>query len=226
MVVPGLPLHVVQRGNNRQAVFFDEANCAFYLRKLFESAERYDVSVHAYVCMTNHVHLLVTPSPEGSVSKMMQRLNACYTASINSLYERTGSLWEGRFKSSLIESGAYLQACYRYIELNPVRAGLVAHPGDYRWSSYRHHAEGSGDFPTTPHPEWIALGPDVGTRRRRHAALVESGLTDIELSRFRYGTRKGLPTGSGSFLRELELKLAVQFSDGRRGRPKNKRPEQ
>lgn len=153
LTVPGVALHVVQRGNNRQAVFFHESDYFSYLDLLFESADRYEVSVHAYVCMTNHVHILLTPWDEGSVSLLMQRLGALYTSGINSVYRRTGSLWEGRFKSSLVDSDRYVLSCYRYIELNPVRAGMVVHPADYRWSSYRHHAESLGDYPIRPHSE-------------------------------------------------------------------------
>lgn len=122
-------------GNNRQVVFFDAADYRLCLDTLFESAQRYDVSIHAFVCMTNHVHLLVTPWGEDSVARMMQRLGSTCTAVINATYGRSGSLWEGRFKSSLVDSEGCVLACYRYIELNPVRAGMVAHPGEYRWSS-------------------------------------------------------------------------------------------
>ena len=218
--LPGVPLHVVQRGNNRQVVFFTDADYAFYLDTLFDSAARCDVSVHAYVCMTNHVHLLITPGLEGSASKLMQRLGSLYTANVNSLYQRTGSLWEGSFKSSLIDSGQYLLACHRYIELNPVRAGMVTHPANYRWSSYCHNAVGLGEFSIRPHAEWVALGPDASTRRLRHAELVASGLTDADLERMRYGSRKGLPTGSTGFKAEVEAVLAVRLTDGHRGRPR------
>ena len=145
--VPGIPLRIVQRGNNRQAVFFQEKDYIVWLGTLFESAIRYEVSVHAWVCMTNHVHLLATPWEEGAASRMMQRLGATYTASINVNYRRSGSLWEGRFKSSLVDCERYVLACYRYIELNPVRAGMVVCPSGYRWSSYRHNAIRLGDYP-------------------------------------------------------------------------------
>lgn len=132
LVLPGVPLHVVQRGNNRQAVFFEAGDYRLYLDTLFESAQRYDVSIHAYVCMTNHVHLLLTPWDKAAVSRMMQRLGSTYTAVINATYRRSGSLWEGRFKSSLVDSENYVLACYRYIELNPVRARMVAYPSEKR----------------------------------------------------------------------------------------------
>ena len=115
LAVPGVALHVVQRGNNRQAVFFHEADYISYLDLAFESAGRYGVSIHAFVCMTNHVHILLTPWDEDSVSRLMQRLGALYTSGINAVYRRTGSLWEGRFKSSLVDSERYVLACYRYV---------------------------------------------------------------------------------------------------------------
>lgn len=220
IAVPELALHVVQRGNNRQAVFFHDKDYVTYLDLLFESAERYDVSIHAFVCMTNHVHILLTPWSDGSASRMMQRLGALYTAGINSLYRRTGSLWEGRFKSSLVDSDRYVLACYRYIELNPVRAGMVGHPAEYRWSSHRHHAVALSNYPIRPHSEWLALGSNPGERRRRYVELVAEGLRDDQLDTFRRCARKGLPAGSACFKGEIEKALARRIGDGRRGRPR------
>jgi len=218
--VPGVPLHIVQRGNNRQAVFFQDADYITWLDTLFESASRYDVSVHAWVCMTNHVHLLATPWVEGAASHMMQRLGATYTAGINAHYRRSGSLWEGRFKSSLVDSEQYVLACYRYIELNPVRAGMVADPSGYRWSSYRHNAIQLGEYPIRPHAEWLALGHDPAERRARYRRLVEKGVSRGQLASIRYATRKGLPSGSDRFKHEIETALARKIGSGRRGRPR------
>jgi len=158
LALPGVPLHLVQRGNNRQACFFHEADYSFYLQSLFACAARYHVAVHAYVLMTNHVHILATPADKSGVSRMMQLLGAIYVTNINATYRRTGSLWEGRFKSSLVDSGSYCLACYRYIELNPVRAGMVLRPGDYRWSSYGVNACGHASAGIEPHEQWRALG--------------------------------------------------------------------
>jgi putative transposase len=215
-----MALHVIQRGNNRQAVFFHETDYVAYLDLLFESAARYEVSMHAFVCMTNHVHILMTPWSNTSASRMMQKLGASYTAGINSVYRRTGSLWEGRFKSSLVDSERYVLTCYRYIELNPVRAGMVRHPSDYRWSSYRHHAMGLSEYSIRPHAEWLALGANPDDRRARYTELVEQGMSDEELETFRRCARKGLPTGSKRFKAEVEKALAKRIGDGRRGRPK------
>jgi putative transposase len=209
----------VQRGNNRQTVFFHESDYTAYLDALFESAYRYDISVHAWACMTNHVHLLVTPWADGSASRMMQRLGSTYSAGINSSYGRSGSLWEGRFKSSLVESAFYVLACYRYIELNPVRAKMVVHPAEYRWSSYRHNAVGVDEYPIRRHAEWLALGTNDAKRRVGYARLVAEGLRRDQLESIRYGTRKGMPTGSDRFKREIESTLARKLGSGRRGRP-------
>jgi putative transposase len=220
MSLPGVALHIVQRGNNRQTVFFERADYRAYLDTLFESSSRYDVSVHAFVCMTNHVHLLVTPWEADSASCMMQRLGSTYTAGINALHRRSGSLWEGRFKSSLVDSEGYVLACYRYIELNPVRAGMTRHPGDYPWSSHGHNAERLSELPIRPHEAWLALGADASARRARYRALVKDGTNPDEAKVIRYAARKGLPTGSSRFKRDIEAALARKIGDGRRGRPR------
>ena len=134
-VLPGYPRHVVQRGNNRQACFFDESDYRKYLDSLAEAAHKYHCQVHAYVLMTNHVHLLVTPTTDEGISQMMQSVGRRYVRYFNGVYRRTGTLWEGRYKASLVQTDSYLLTCYRYIELNPVRAEMVPDPGDYPWSS-------------------------------------------------------------------------------------------
>lgn len=138
----GIPQHVIQRGNNRQACFNSDEDFAAYAYWLKEYADKYQVQIHAWVFMTNHVHLLVTPIKESAVSQMMQSLGRCYVRYYNKTYQRSGTLWEGRFKSCLIESSGYLLQCYRYIELNPVRALMVSDPSEYRWSSYRSNGLG------------------------------------------------------------------------------------
>ncbi len=220
ITIQGFALHVVQHGNNRQAVFFQDTDYRACLKLLFDSAERYDVSVHAFVCMTNHVHILMTPWRELSAPRVMQRLGASYTAGINSVYRRTGWLWEGRFKSSLVDSERYVLACYRYIELNPVRAGMVDHPAQYIWSSNRHHALELGNFPIRPHLQWLALGANPDERRRHYSALVGAGLSEKDVDTLRRCARKGLPAGSERFEQQIEAALARRIGDGRRGRLK------
>lgn len=137
MYLPGVPCHVISRGNNRDACFYSDDDSLFYLTCLQGACQRYGVSLHAYVLMSNHVHLLMTPAREDGISKVMQSVGRRYVQYINMNYRRSGTLWEGRHKSSLVDAEDYVLACYRYIELNPVRAGMVEHPADYRWSSYR-----------------------------------------------------------------------------------------
>jgi putative transposase len=137
LVMPGVAWHVIQRGNNRSACFYAEEDYRFYLNTLKEQADKFGCAVHAYVLMTNHVHLLLTPSRIDSVALTMKNLGQRYVQYINRTYRRSGTLWEGRYKSCLVQDETYVLACYRYIELNPLRAGMVKHVGDYRWSSYR-----------------------------------------------------------------------------------------
>ena len=162
--LPGLPLHTVQRGVNRTACFLSDGDRMHYLDLLGRAAAGEGCSVHAYVLMSNHVHMLVSPSEPSSPSRMMKRLGEVYVAHFNKRHGRTGTLWEGRFKSSVVDSALYLLQCYRYIELNPVRAGMVTRPRDHPWSSYRANAEGAASILLTPHPEYIALAATVEER--------------------------------------------------------------
>ena len=166
-------MHVVQRGVDRQDCFRSPADYGSYLAALRESAEKYGVAIHSYVLMTNHVHLLGTPVAADSMSRMMQQLGRQYVRYFNWKHERSGPLWEGRFRSSVIQSERYLLACYRYIELNPVRAGMVRKPCEYRWSSFRANALGHHDANVSPHTTWIALGNDDSSRRDAYNRLFE-----------------------------------------------------
>lgn len=169
--IAGVPLHVIQRGNNRNACFFDASDYRFYLECLAEAAEKYGCHIHAYVLMTNHVHILVTPNEDYAVSQMMQSVGRRYVGYVNRSYRRTGTLWEGRFKAALVDSERYLLVCSRYIELNPVRAKMVEGPGDYCWSSYRCNAHGVQDACITPHRLYEALGHDGETRQAAYREL-------------------------------------------------------
>ena len=163
--IPGIPWHIIQRGNNRSACFCAEEDYRRYLDTLGTLAPKYGCAVHAYVLMTNHVHLLLTPERADSAALLMKHLGQRYVQYVNRSYRRSGTLWEGRFRSCLTQSEDYVLACYRYIELNPVRASMVAHPRDYRWSSYRANAEGLADSLITPHIEYLRLGADPQERR-------------------------------------------------------------
>jgi putative transposase len=220
LALPGVPLHVVQRGNNRQPCFFHPSDYQFYLESALARARRYQVAVHAYVLMTNHVHLLLTPMEKWSVSRMMQLLGATYVSNINSTYRRTGTLWEGRYKSSLVDSERYCLACYRYIELNPVRALMCKVPEDYQWSSYGVNALGSFNPGIQPHEQWKALADTDVDRYAKYRQLVEGGIDQDNLERIRYCIQKGLPTGSNQFKSQIEDALERRLGSGRRGRPK------
>ena len=163
--IPGMPQHVIQRGNNRNACFYDESDYRFYLECLAKASEKFDCDIHAYVLMTNHVHLLVTPHADYAVSQMMQSVGRRYVRYINRCYRRTGTLWEGRYKAALVDSERYLLMCSRYIELNPIRANIVDGPADYKWSSYRHNAFGELDDCVKAHPLYEALGADAESRQ-------------------------------------------------------------
>ncbi|WP_338026909.1 transposase [Coralloluteibacterium stylophorae] len=165
--LPWIPQHIVQRGNNRQVCFAAEIDYWQYLLELREASVKHRCAIHAYVLMTNHVHLLVTPEEAGGVSRMMQAIGRRYVGCFNARYRRTGTLWEGRFKSALVDSEHYLLRCYRYIELNPVRAHMTASPGGYRWSSYRCNADDHPDPILTPHPEYLKRPRSFESARTR-----------------------------------------------------------
>lgn len=213
-------MHIVQRGNNKQPCFLQERDYLVYHDALAEYSERYRVEVHAYVLMTNHVHLLVTPSDGIGPSRMMQQLGRRYVLSFNKRYQRSGTLWEGRFHSSIIDADDYLFACYRYIELNPVRAAMVGAPGEYGWSSYRVNAHGAKSCLITPHQQWIDLGINGPERCSRYRKIVGLEWTEHEVEAIRFGTNKGLPIGPKRFRERLELKLDVKFGSGIPGRPR------
>ena len=198
-LVPGLPQHVIQRGNNRQAVFFAEADYRYYLDALQQAAARYDCAIHAYVLMTNHVHLLVTPNAEDGLSRMMQGVGRQYVRYINGVYRRSGTLWEGRFKAALVESERYLLSCMRYIELNPVRAGMVESPGVYRWSSYRVNALGAPSELITAHSLYRALGHTGHERRNAYSDLFQTAVDRQALDKIRSATQSGAIIGDRRF---------------------------
>ena len=178
IVQAGMPHHVVQRGNNRQPCFFSEANYRIYLDWLKENAASTGCAIHAYVLMTNHVHLLVTPEESSSLAALMKQQSQRYAQYINRHYDRSGSLWEGRFRSRITEDDRYVLACYRYIELNPVRAGMVEHPGDYPWSSYRANGEGESGGLVVAHPTYEAMAGSKAQRLRQYRSLFELPLDE------------------------------------------------
>ena len=199
MCVPEVPMHVVHRGTNRQRVFFTDQDYWFYLYQLAETAPLSGCSVHAYALMPNHIHLLVTPDRETAASMLMKHVAQRHAQFINRVHRRTGALWEGRFHSSVIENGMYLFNCYRYIELNPVRASLTHHPSEYAWSSYMINAEGRPSDLIKPHPEFTRLGMTEPERRAAYRALFGSALDQETLEDIRRSVRGGLALGSRPF---------------------------
>ena len=216
--VTGFPVHIIQRGNNRQACFFAEADYRFYLDRLAEFATRFDCEVHAYVLMTNHVHLLVTPWLARGLSLLMKFLGQRYAQYANRAYRRSGTLWEGRFRSSLVRSPRYVLGCYRYLELNPVRARMVPHPADYPWSSYAFNAEGRQAQLLTPHGEYLALGLTEESRRSAYRALFATELDSKLLREIRTAAHGERALGSGRFQREIEAALKRRASPRGPGR--------
>lgn len=219
IVIPDTPMHVVQRGNNRAACFVDDQDRAFYLHHLGRLASEVCCALHAYCLMTNHVHLLVTPERADGCADLFRRLGVVYTQYFNKRHDRTGTLWEGRFRSCLVQTEAYLLACYRYIELNPVRAGMVADPASYRWSSYGANAGDVQDPRITPHAEYLRLGADREERRRQYRALFGSELGTELVRDIRAMTNAGYVLGSEAFQREVGRRLGRRVVPGTAGRP-------
>lgn len=221
----GIAQHVVQRGNNRQPCFHRRVDYLRYQQALLDAAMACGCRIHAYVLMTNHVHLLVTPGETGAVGRMMQRVGRRYVRGLNDAIGRTGTLWEGRYKASLVDNDRYLLACHRYIELNPVRARMVASPGDYPWSSYACHAEGRGDPLVTPHDAFMALGTSDARRREAYRWLVAEGTPREELESIRLYTARQRALGGRSFQMRVASMTGQRAGIGRPGRPRKNAPE-
>jgi putative transposase len=218
-LIPGVPAHVIVRGNDRQAIFKTDGDRIFFHRCLCESSRQGSVAVHAYVFMTNHVHLLVTEGVVGGLAGVIQSLGRRYVSYFNFLHGRTGTLWEGRYRSSLVETERYLIACQRYIEFNPVRAGIVRRPSDYSWSSHRHFVAGVPDDLVTPHSMILSLATDELGRREEYARLFEAEPPAEQTERIRHAINKGLAIGSDEFARSVNAVLGRPTTVRRRGRP-------
>ena len=217
--ISSMPQHVIQRGNNRVATFFAEQDYLFYLECLKEASSHHATRVHAYVLMTNHVHLLMTPDFANGIPKVMQSVGRRYVRHINDTYQRTGTLWEGRYKASLVDSETYLLTCYRYIERNPVRAGMVRSPSDYRWSSYGHHIGNGMDSLINDHAVYLALGQSATERYAAYRSLCEQDLDESSLSSIRATTNQCLVLGTEGFKDDIEQILARGVRHGHAGRP-------
>ena len=224
MYLPDVPAHVIQRGNNRSACFFSDDDYRYYLNCLHEARQKYSVAVHAYVLMTNHVHLLMTPSDEKGISLTMQSIGRRYVQYINYTYRRCGTLWESRHKASLVQTEDYLFTCYRYIEMNPVRAQIVSHPGDYPWSSYRYHAYGELNPVIQDHILYRRLDRDKETRLACYREMFKTDIDKATINRIRKAINFSMPLGHKRFQDEIEEMLGRKIGFDTRGRPavKNK----
>lgn len=216
-----IPQHVIQRGNNRITVFKSEDDYIAYVSWLKRFAEKFCVDIHAWVLMTNHVHLLCTPRTESlGISLMMQSLGRMYVRYFNEKYERTGTLWEGRYKSCLVNSESYLLTLYRYIELNPVRANMVSHPSQYKWSSYAINALGKSSSLQSPHPLYLLLGQSKVARLKAYQALFEQRICPSVLADIRRTGEKELVLGPESFKNAIAGMTDKRVKSGHRGRPR------
>jgi len=218
--IVGVAEHVIQRGNNRQVCFASEEDSNAYLTWLKKYAKEYEVEVHAWVLMTNHIHLLCTPLQEHAVSRMMQALGRMYVRYFNHTYKRTGTLWEGRFKSSLVQSDEHLLEVYRYIELNPVRAGMVEGPSEYLWSSYHCNSLGKVNDLLTPHSIYLALGGGGSERCYNYTLLFKQSMSSDLLDEIRKHVNSGLALGNQHFTDEVERLTKQRVTEGVRGRPR------
>lgn len=217
--LPGIPQHVVQRGNNRLPCFLDDEDRQRYLQCLLQALDRFGCRLHAYVLMSNHVHLLLTPGEAGALSRLMHTFARNYAGLFNGRHGRTGTLWEGRYKACLVDSGPYFLACSRYIELNPVRAWMVARPGDYPWSSYGAHVGEREDFLLMAHPEYLALGADPATRAEAYRALFEDALSDELVAEIRGYLQQQKALGTDRFRAWVEARTGRFAATRSLGRP-------
>jgi putative transposase len=225
-VIPGQPQHIIQRGNNRQVIFAADADYQFFRAALVEAAKNHGLAVHAYVWMTNHIHLLATPEFGHSISKVFQSVGRRYVQYFNFTYGRTGTLWEGRYRATVLDSETYLLMLMRYIELNPVRAGIVAHPGDYSWSSYRHHAHGESGLNAdwlVAHEEYVRLGRNKAERQSAYRELFKAAISGHDLAEIRECTHKGWVLGTERFKDQIETLGRRRAASKGVGRPKKEK---
>lgn len=224
VVLPHIPLHLIQRGNNRQVCFVADEDYLFYLDWLKEFSGKTGCRIHAYVLMTNHVHLLVSADRGESPGALMKALGQRYVQYFNRTYRRSGSLWEGRYRSCLTQAEEYLLTCQRYIELNPVRAGMVEHPADYRWSSYRANAQGEENALVTPHEMYLGLGTTEASRLTAYRELFRYELEPGLVDQIRQASNGNFALGSARFAEEIASALGRRVTPGKSGRPR-KLPE-
>ena len=221
LVIPNQPHHVIQRGNDGQLIFRDTADHELFLSRLKDGARQFKVAIHAYVLMPTHLHLLVTPSDLEGLGRMMQWIGRHYVPYFNQKYARAGTLWQGRYKAAVIDAQRYFIACCAYIELNPVRGGLVQTAGDYPWSSYQHHVGIKSDPIISDHPLYWSLGNTPFEREAAYKALVEQGVNEEDVRILTEATLKGWALGTEQFQLALEKQTRRRVRQARRGRPRS-----
>lgn len=219
LTLPGYPHHIIQRGNNRQAIFSTAADYQALLDLLEENAKKFSVAIHAYVLMSNHFHLLATPQTLEGLPQMMQAVGRRYVRYFNDRQKRTGTLWEGRYKSTLIQSERYLLACMAYIDLNPVRAGMVSQPGDYPWSTYGHYAGQRTDKLIMPHALVWELGNTPFAREAAYAELVRAGINAVQQTALTDSALRGWALGEPDFVADLQKRTPRRVAKSSAGRP-------
>lgn len=224
LILPGVAVHIIQRGNNRAACFRGDADYLVYLSHLRQLSEKYECAVHAYCLMTNHVHLLLTPSAGDACTGLMRDLGQRYVQYFNGRHARTGTLWEGRFRSCIVESAHYVTACYRYIELNPVRAAMVHHPSAYLWSSHAANSGMRSEPLVQPHSEYMALGTHAESRRTAYRALFDFALDATVQQAIRDATNGGYPLVGAAFKAATLVPLGWKLEPGKPG-PRALSPE-
>ncbi len=218
LVLSEVPLHIIQRGNNRLPCFFVEADYMVYLDLLRIAASATGCKIHAYVLMTNHVHLLISPVSPSSAGALMKSLGERYVQYVNRRHRRTGTLWEGRFRSCVVQEVKYLFACHRYIELNPVRANMVTHPSDYRWSSYQTNAHGQTSPFLSPHDSYVSLASVQDERECAYRALFEHELSRGLIDDIRAATNQNSVFGTEDFVERIEVATGQNVRPRRSGR--------
>ena len=221
LTVPGYPHHIIQRGNNRQAIFSGPTDYQRLLALLDENARKFGVALHAYVLMTNHFHLLATPSTADGLPQMMQAVGRSYVRYFNDRQHRSGTLWEGRYRSTLIETDRYLLACMAYIDLNPVRAGIVREAKDYPWSSHGHYAGLRVDKMVTPHALFWSLGNTPFAREKAYGDLVNAGISSEQQAALTGSVQGGWALGDTNFVTELQKRTERRVNKASAGRPFN-----
>ncbi|HET8744325.1 MAG TPA: transposase [Ramlibacter sp.] len=222
LTVPGYPHHIIQRGNNRQAIFGDKADYELLLSLLDEHARKQQVALHAYVLMSNHIHLLATPQTVEGIPQMMQAVGRRYVRNFNLRHARSGTLWEGRYRSTLIQAERYLLACMVYIDLNPVRAGIAADPGEFPWSSHQHYIGRRSDKLVTPHPLYWELGNTPFAREQAYAELVRNGISQAQQQALTDSALRGWALGEPDYVAELQRRTERRVARSQAGRPRMK----